>query len=60
MTAWQLWNHEWAISTGVLMIEKELQKRTLPITEGRWGSTSPCPGKEVIGVPLLLFQEGTI
>ena len=42
------------------MIEKELQKRTLPIAEGHWGSADTGTGKEVNGAPLLLFQEGTI
>ena len=29
-------------------------------TEGHWGSTGTCPGKWVNGVPLQLFQEGSI
>ena len=29
-------------------------------TEGHWGSTGTCSGKEVNGVPLQLFQEGNI
>ena len=55
--------------SGVLMFEEELQKRTLPIMEGYWGSTGTSQGKEADGVPLLfskkelfgeLIQEGLI
>ena len=57
MTVQKLWNPKWATFTGVLMIEGELQKRTLPITEGHWGSAGTSPGKEANGAPQLLLEK---
>ena len=46
MTMQQLWNHKWAITTGVPMSKEGLQKRTLVITDiGMFGGQEPVQAR---------------